>query len=191
MTTAKIIRPSTTVSRAYSSSQLGGCLSGSRLILLTNGQFAIVDQEDYESATRFKWYPKFSGNTVYAITSVYLGILTGKQITCGLYLHRLIMRPPNHLWIDHINHNGLDCRKDNMRICTPRHNIQGKIGKIISTSKFKGVSWFKKTKKWRGRICYFGHEISIGYYTTEIEAAKAYDTKAKELFGEFAYLNFP
>jgi len=95
--------------------------------------------------------------------------------------------------VDHINHNGLDNRRENLRIATPSQN-HGNIKKQrgVYTSIYKGVCFESRYKlKWLASIKVGGVQMYIGRYPTEEEAARAYDKKAKELFGEFAYLNFP
>jgi hypothetical protein len=108
-------------------------------------------------------------------------------------LHRLIMKPKEHESIDHINGNGLDNRKSNLRICTNAENSRNKKkrdGKF--TSKYKGVCHHtnsRSLKKWYCQIAKDGKKIFIGRYSTEEEAALAYNKKATELFGEFASIN--
>ena len=86
--------------------------------------------------------------------------------------------------------DGLNNQKANLRICTRSQNkMNGKSYKN-SSSKYKGIWWVKKNKKWRVRIRLNNKTIHLGYFKDETEAAKAYDSKAKELFGEFARLNF-
>ena len=155
-------------------------------IPLSQGQFALVDDNDYESVSRFKWYVSRG----YARMSVSFGTLDGKQQQVGMFLHRLIMRPPHHLDIDHINHDGLDCRRENMRVCTASQNQHNQVRRK-GTSKFKGVSQNKGRSKWRAQIKLNGKQIYLGYFHNEAEAGMAYDAKAKELFGDFANLNFP
>ena len=104
-------------------------------------------------------------------------------------MHRQILNVPEGLEIDHKNHNMLDNRKYNIRTCSKAENQHNRKTQKHS-SKYKGVSWHKERRKWRTRICNNGKEFSLGLFDSEIEAAKAYDQKAKELFGEFAYLNF-
>lgn len=99
------------------------------------------------------------------------------------------MNPPDNMQIDHKNDNGLDNRKLNLRVCTSGQNAQNRPSQKGASSKFKGVSWSKKKKKWRSVLHQNDKSIHIGYYDNEIEAACAYDKAAKELFGEFAYLN--
>lgn len=109
--------------------------------------------------------------------------------------HRLIME--KHLGryllkneeVDHINKNKLDNRIENLRLCTPTENNMNRGISKNNTSGYKGVRQIGE--KWEARIGYKYRLISIGRYRTSEEAAIAYDRKAKELFGDFAYLNFP
>jgi len=108
-------------------------------------------------------------------------------------MHREVIHPPDHLFVDHINHNGLDNRKANIR---PATHSQNNFNRIISTrgdlsSKYKGVAWNKSKKKWQARIGIYGKRKHIGHFKDEIQAAKAYDKAAKKYHGEFASLNFP
>ena len=90
--------------------------------------------------------------------------------------------------IDHINGNGLDYRKCNLRVCTHQQNLQNqRIQKGVS--KFKGVCWHKASQKWMAKIKHNYKTIYLGVFNNEIDAAKSYNKKAKELFGEFARLN--
>ena len=107
-------------------------------------------------------------------------------------MHRVIMNAPDHLVVDHINYNGLDNRKANLRLATQRQN---KIHVIRTmnpgTSKFKGVSWHKYHKRWCAKITTNGKTTFLGYFDDEIKAAKIYDEAAKIQHCEFAALNFP
>lgn len=109
-----------------------------------------------------------------------------------LYLHRLVMGVTDpRIHVDHINHDGLDCRKSNLRLVTHQQNHFNRRPNSGSTSKFKGVHWRKNEQKWGAVICLNNSRINLGYFDSEIEAAIAYDNAAEELFGEFAYLNLP
>ena len=153
-----------------------------RYIPLTQGKFAIVDAEDYNWLSRYDWFATKSRQTYYAHR-----YSNGKIIS----MHREIMRAPKGLICDHINHNGLVNRKSNLRLCTGKQNARNRQARSGCSSKYKGVYWSKRYKKWRARICFNCRRIHLGYFFDEIKAALAYDDKAVELFSEFAYLNFP
>jgi len=149
-------------------------------ILLTKGQLAIVDDFNFEWLNQWKWCASKSGNQYYAKAWI-----DNKMIR----MHRLIMNPPDDKQIDHKNHNGLDNRKSNLRLCTQAQNIRHQKPQTRKTSsKYKGVSWDRA--KWCAYIKYQRKTIHLGAYHNEIEAAKVYDAKALELFGEFACTNF-
>ncbi len=105
-------------------------------------------------------------------------------------MHRVIMNPPDDMVVDHIDSNGLNNRRTNLRVCTLLQNSYNRKT-IKASSQYKGVRWNKRKKRWVSSISPNGKFILIGYFKDELTAAKAYDEKAKEFFGEFAYLNFP
>ncbi len=105
-------------------------------------------------------------------------------------MHRFIMKPAEGLVVDHIDGNGLNNTRANLRICTYQQNICNRKG-WGKDSKYKGVCWDIYNKKWRAQINFNRECRYLGVFEDEIEAAKEYDKHAKKLFGEFAYLNFP
>jgi hypothetical protein len=160
-----------------------------RIINLTKGKVATVDDEDYEWLNQHRWgyvsryaarYVNFNGKNKY------------------MYMHREIMGlaidDPRE--VDHWKNTGtldygLDNRRDNLRVCdTTQNQGNGRI-RIDNTSGYRGVSWHKPLQKWRAHMKHGDITYNLGYFDDIIEAAKAYDRKAKELFGEFANLNFP
>ncbi len=157
---------------------------GARLIPLTQDKFAIVDEEDYEWLCQYKWHASKKGRTWYAASQ-----RSKKRLT----MHRVILNAPKGLVVDHINHNGLDNRKENLRLCTYAQNSQNSRphNRLNKWSQYKGVTFDKKRNYFKALIQHNKKKYFLGSFKNEIKAAKAYDKKAREFFGEFAYLNFP
>ena len=166
----------------YPSSIFRAGAKAERRIALTRGKFAIVDAEDYYQLSKFNWYAKPDGKTIYA------GRTDDRK---AIIMHRVIMGAPDHLSVDHIDHNGLNNRRSNLRLCTKAQNSRNVFSYKGSTSKYKGVCWYKKGGKWSAKIKLNNKTYHLGHFEDEIAAAKAYDKKAVELHGEFACLNFP
>jgi hypothetical protein len=160
-----------------------------KLITLTKGYEAIVDDEDYEMLNQYNWYAKTSPShdKIYAGSAIKVSKNTYRHVM----LHRFLMNPKDNEVVDHINGNTLDNRRCNLRNCTPSQNCANKRKwKTKSTlSKYKGVKFDKRWGTWGAQIYFPGHKRHIGTFKTEREAAIAYNEKAKELFGEFAKLN--
>jgi hypothetical protein len=158
-----------------------------RRIPLTQGKYAIVDPEDFERLNKHKWHASKWGNTFYAIRCA-----GPRNKTKFIRMHREIIRPPRHLVVDHINHNGQDNRKANLRPATrAQNNYNRRQFRKDKSSKYTGLSWRKDRKKWAVIVCYKRKNIIVGYFEDEIRAAKAYDKAAKKYYSQFAYLNFP
>jgi len=153
-----------------------------RYIPLTQGKYAIVDAEDYERVNRYKWCLSRTGKQLYAQRRT-----GGKTIR----MHQFIMNPPKGMVVDHIDGNGLNNRRSNLRICTRPENNLNRRRHPRNTTGFKGVYQNKKTGKYSAQVCLKGKPTRLGSFVTAVEAARAYDRKAIELFGEFARLNFP
>lgn len=146
---------------------------------------AIVDAEDAERLSRFKWNAAIRGGCRH----VRRAYRDGYQVVT-VYLHTEVMgTPPSGMVIDHINGNGLDNRKCNLRFATPRQNMANRRSRKTQQSGYKGV--FAARNKWSARITCKGVREYIGIFDTPEEAARAYDEAAKIIHGEFAALNFP
>lgn len=162
-------------------------------IPLTQGKVALVDDEDYDLVSKYTWHSLKNGNTFYASRSV--GCRKDKTKTTSS-MHRLIMNfPKSPLKIDHINGNGLDNTRDNLRICTNSQNQMNSTTKRggNSSSHYKGVSWNKKSGKWKASIGITINgqykNIYIGMFLCEHKAAQVYNEVAVNYFGTFAKLN--
>ena len=153
----------------------------SKEIALTKGKITIVDDDDYEFLSQWKWgcYGQYAARKDY---------ISNKKRKVIL-MHRLINNTPDDLFTDHINGDPLDNRKENLRNCTVSENgANRKKQQSGTSSKYKGVSW--KKNKWECGIKYHKKTIYLGRFENEISAAKQYDEIAKQFFGEFANLNF-
>lgn len=151
------------------------------------GLIAICDWRDYELVKTYCWLLKAGRSVKWACT--YLTDETGARKR--LMMHNLILPPPPGYVVDHINGNGLDNRRSNLRLATiqqnacntPVYKCKGK------TSKYKGVSYDPINKKWKAAIQVDGHYKTLSRHPTEDEAALAYNEAAKVAYGEFARLN--
>ena len=150
-------------------------------IPLTQGKFAIVDDEDYDFLMQWRWHAQKDGNTYYAIR-------TENSTGAKVLMHRVILQVPRDMLTDHVNFDGLDNRRANIRQCSVAQNQYNRPPRKGCVSKYKGVSWNRG--RWHAEIKRQGKTVNLGRFDTEIDAAKAYDAKAKEIQGEFAYLNF-
>lgn len=151
-------------------------------IPLTQGAIAIIDREDFDKIKHRNWH--LSKDHHGQDDTGAAGYARAQQNGKSLKMHRVIMNCPDGMEIDHKDHNRLNNRKNNLRICTSQDNAHNR--RKFKSSQYKGVTFNKHFGYYRAHI-----SISIGTYLTAEEAAHAYDKKAKELFGEFAYLNFP
>lgn len=159
-------------------------------IKLTQGKFAIIDDEDFELVSKYKWhYLSTHNNNGYAVHNIYdkkrfekTGIKRNKHIM----MHNFIMQTPKGMITDHINGNGLNNIKNNLRICTRKENSRNRIGNKGS-SQYKGI--IKRWSKFSVRIIKNGKTYYSSGFDTLEEAALEYNRMAKELHGEFAKLN--
>ena len=160
----------------------------SRTIPLTQGQMALVDDDDYERLMQWTWCAVWNKDTksFYAARHSKYN-KNDKRRT--IYMAREIMHARPGQQVDHINHNTLDNRKLNLRLCTRSQN-QHNRKKQKGSSRHKGVCWHKRDRRWQAGICYEGQHIYLGCFADEVKAARAYDRAAIKYFGEFAHLNF-
>lgn len=154
-------------------------------IELTRGMVAILDDEDFDRLGSQKWHAHETGPGIfYALRH------SPESRAKKLYLHREVLGVRDHRKVDHVNGNRLDCRRENLRICTLTQNQGNRRKNRTSSSRFKGVSRHR-AGGWSAQITKDYVNRKIGHYSQEEDAARAYDAAAREYFGEFARVNFP
>lgn len=158
-----------------------------KTIPLSRGLFAIVDTDDYDRLSVFKWCALCSGSgPIYAARKITVAPKTRKAIL----MHREIITAAPHQKIDHINGNSLDNRKANLRIATDQQNQRGfSTPRKGKSSIYRGVHFRKRSRSWIAQISVDKRVIHIGCFATEVDAAAAYNTYAIKHFGDFAQLN--
>lgn len=158
-----------------------------KLLPLSRGLFSIVDDDDFEFLSQWKWFAfKASGSKrlFYAIRTDY----SNKKI---LYAHKLLLGAKPGMVIDHINGNSLDNRRANLRHCSIKENVRNQAPRVGFTSKYKGVAWRADRSKWTAYICPDRKKLNLGVFRSEHNAAYAYDKAALKHFGQYARINFP
>ena len=153
-------------------------------IPLSRGLKALVDDEDYAQLSAGNWFASDGKRGFYAMRSVCIN-----SRYKSIPMHRLLVDIPIGMQVDHINHNTLDNRKCNLRVCTIIQNQANSRRHKQNTSGFKGVC--REGNGWRAQIHSTGQQIYLGHFAAPEAAARAYDQAALKQWGEFAYLNFP
>jgi hypothetical protein len=161
-----------------------------KIIPLSQGLVALVSDGDYEYLSRWKWYAAKTGKG-----NIYARRVDHRKKNKVIFMHRVITNAPAGLVVDHINHNTLDNRRENLKVCTAYENFQNvapdkerhSFGK---TSKgYRGVRLFEG-KWWRAQIGIAGKSIHLGTFKSAEDAAKAFDQAARK-YGKITHTNFP
>ena len=151
-----------------------------------DGKFTTVDVDFFDAVSQYRWYMTKDG---YVYRSQHISGSGRNRVKKNIALHREIAGAPIGKVVDHLDRNPLNNARANLRICTRSQNEANSPSRG-GTSKYKGVSRnIGRGKAWQSGIKFQYKRIALGMFDTEKEAAKAYDKKAKELFGEFAYIN--
>lgn len=171
-----------------------------KLIKLTQGKFAKVDDTDFEWLDKFKWYARKDTRNNGKFYAGRTGMLNGKRI--NIHMHREIMQTPDGMQTDHKDGDGLNCQRENMRNATKSNNMMNKKVHANSISKYKGVSPLRNRKyklkngevrscpqAWQAAIQVNKKRIYLGYFDTPEKAAIVYNEAAIKHHGEFANLN--
>lgn len=150
-------------------------------IKLTQGKVALVDDDDFEYLNQWKWFyhQKYAER--------YLSKFSSRKL---LLMHRVIINTPDGMETDHINNNGLDNRKYNLRICSKSENQHNSKIRKNNTSGYKGVTWSKSHKKWQAQLSMNRIKKYLGCFNKSVDAAIAYDNAAIKFYGNFACTNF-
>ena len=149
-----------------------------KIIIVLHGEEIQVDDEDYDKLVGYKWYTHNSGASTWILN---------KEIPMSNII--LDFNSSVEILVDHIDHDPLNNQREILRICTLQQNMLNRVQRYKSISGYKGV--VIRGNRFRAQIKHNGIQESLGTYSTAEEAAKAYDRKALELFGEFAHTNFP
>ena len=155
-------------------------------IPLTQGKFALVDNSDYEELSKYKWHAhkNRNSNVFYAERN----IKKGKGQT-PLQMHRSLMGLPKGKEVDHIDMDGLNNQRKNLRICTRSENMFNRPKYKSNTSGFKGVHFNKEHQKWRVFIAVNKKQIHVGYFINKEEAYKAHCFACVKYHGDFSRVN--
>lgn len=152
-------------------------------IPLTKGMEALVDDQDYKFLMQWDWQYHSTDNGGYAVRTI-------RNPTKKIWMHHVVATRKGLViksCCDHIDRNGVNNRRDNLRLATSSQNGANRFRK--NKSGFRGVYWYPRYSKWSTQIRVEGKLHNLGYFTDKIEAAKAYNKAAEEHFGEFAWLN--
>lgn len=153
------------------------------LVQFATGGTALVDADDLPRVLTLRWYGRRNAGR----TATY-GF--AKRGTKTIYLHRFILDAPVGVQVDHVNMDGLDNRRANLRLATAGQNHSNRV-KRPGTSPFKGVWWSPYRNRWEAGITADGRRFKLGRFANELEAARAYDDAARLMHGAFARVNFP
>lgn len=162
-------------------------------IPLTKGKCAVIDEPDFALVGHVRWHA-ICGKVTRTHWSAHRVLWHhGPHVA----MHRVIIGALPGQEVDHVNRNGLDNRRANLRICSHRNNTRNRLSGMRKTSQFHGVSWHAARSKWRAVIAVVApgadgaRHCHLGYFDNEADAARAYDRAALQHFGEFATTNFP
>lgn len=158
----------------------------SKDIQLSAGYITTIDDDDFERVSQFKWSASIRRKDG-EVTKVYAFRQVGpKKKRESVYLHRFIMEAAPDICVDHRNSNGLDNRRENLRLATHAQNQHNRGKHPKNRSGFKGVTWNIALGKWHSQIKVNSGNVHLGYFTDIVEAAEAYKQAAARLHGDFA-----
>lgn len=158
------------------------------LFPLASLQYAIVDASDFRALVMHQWYCSSQGRSKSLVTYAQRSVMRGARSTT-LYMHRAILGLDvgDRRKVDHINGDGLDNRRENLRLATTSQNMHNRGPLVTSSTEAKGVWWEAGRKRWRARIVVEGKRHNLGSFSSQEEAAAAYAEAAKRMLGNFAW----
>lgn len=151
-------------------------------VVASCGTSFLVDKEDYDRVSRHRWHTNHEG---YVLRTVYIEKGRWEKVR----LHRFLMNAPENKVVDHVNRDVLDNRKSNLRLASKMENVWNSGIRSTNTSGYKGVSYRKESKKWKAQINVNGKRVNLGHFESKHDAARMFNFWAKDLHGEFAWLN--
>lgn len=153
-----------------------------RRIPVAKGKYwALVDDEDFEKVSKYKWYARPVNTKIYAASDIKV---EGKVLRISM--HRFILETPKGVYVDHIDGDTLNNCRSNLRECTQSQNMANMGLTTRNKSGYKGVYYYRG---WRSSVRFRNRTIHLGVFPTPLAAAKAYNKKIQELWGEFAKSN--
>jgi len=159
-------------------------------IPLNHRKYAVIDAEDALRIAPYRWHAQCRDGIWFAARGEWVGQGAGASVRT-VWMHRVILDAPPGVGVTHRNGDGLDNRKTNLRLCTRQQRGAKRRRNRNNTSGYRGVSYDAHSGRWKGVLRHGGRYLSLGYFATPEEAARAYDAAAREAFGEFAYRNIP
>lgn len=152
-------------------------------IPLTRGKVALVSDEDYEELSKYTWQAQLTTKEhIYATRRANIGVNKYKTV----WMHRIIANTPDGFVTDHIDGNGLNNQRENLRVCTQAQNMWNRRANSNNTSGYKGIYWYKTSNKWAALISVNKNYMYLGMYPTKEEAYKVYCDAAEKYYGEFS-----
>ena len=145
-------------------------------IRLTQGKHSLVDDNDYDWLNQWKWYAKFDGYNWYAARSKYLGYDNTKNqpISKTIRMHTVFFEIPVNMEVDHIDRNGLNNQRNNLRVITHQTNCLNRKKRIDNVSGYRGVSFKAQSSKWQAQGSINSKSVYLGLFNTKEKAAAAY-----------------
>ena len=160
-------------------------------IILTQGKIALVDDCDFEWLSQYKWFAMKGSNSPHNFYAARHAKVAGRWTTIQMHREILGLKVGDGNIVDHKNWNGLDNRRENLRIANTVINAYNRNFQSNNTSGYRGTYWNKKNKKWTVQLTIDGKFRYFGSFSDPVKAAQTYDKLALQFGLKYAVLNFP